>query len=295
MLSPAGLFRNSVTSPSRRLATCWRVTPRTGAVLRLAGHSKTLTLDDGTTYSPMGGADPSTARRQGALKEHDREFRGLITSDKITDSDLRAGRWDGAMVEEFLVDWDLAWAGWIRKTAYWIADLTHDGAIWRASTVGLVRWLQGPQGDIYGRHCRHELGVIRPDGDGCPVTLASFTVTGQIATSFGDGGRRLQIRASALSGSYADGYFAEGKLTVTSGLNNGQVRDVKRYTAATKELELHTPLPFAMSAADTFSVTAGCDKRATTCRTKFSVFVSGFGGFDTMPGTDAILGIRPAA
>ena len=296
MLIAPGFYRNSLTAQARRFATCWKATPKSGTILYLTGHSTLITLD-GVQYSPMGGTDPSTARRQGALKEHDREFRGVITSDKIKDEDLRAGRWDGALVEEFVVDWGAPSIpnGWIRKAAYYIADLTHDGAIWRASTVGLVRWLQGPQGDIYGRHCRHELGVTKPDGDGCPVILSSVTLTGVSPTGFGDGGRRLQIRGGAVSGTYVDGWFAGGKFAVTSGANVGQIRDVKTYTQATREFELQNPLPFAMATSDTFSVSFGCDKRVTTCKTKFNVFVAGNGGFDTMPGTDGILGIRPAA
>lgn len=294
MLIVRGLFRNVIPAQTRRLATAWKVTPAYGTALRLTSHDVELTIH-GEVYTPMGGADPSTARRQGQLREHDREFRGVITSDRFTAADLIAGRWNGANVTEYLLDWSLGWADEFRITTYRIAELSFDGTLWRASSVGLVQYLRGARGDIYGRHCRHEWGVVRPDGDGCPVVAATFTQSGVVATGFGDGGKKVQIRASGLSGSFADGYFALGKLAVTTGANAGQVRDVKRYTLATRELELQYPLPVAMAIGDTFSVTAGCDRRAATCRDKFNVFETGFGGFDTMPGTDFVLGIKPAA
>ncbi len=294
MLTAPAFLAQALKQQARRLATCWRIARTDGVVLRLTSHDVELVVG-GQTYSPMGGADPSSARRQGQLREHDREFRGVVTSAKITDADLRAGRYDRALVEEYLVDWRFAWAGWLRKAAYWIADLDFDAGTWRAATVGLVRWLQGEVGHVYGRHCRHELGVVRPDGDGCPVNLASFTATNVAATGFGDGARKAQIRAATLVGAQADGYFAEGKLTVVTGPNAGVRVDVKRYTAALGEIELHLPLPHAMSAGDTFHVTAGCDKRVATCRTKFNVFVAGFGGFDAIPGTDFVFSIRPGA
>lgn len=293
MLIPSGLFRNILPAQSRRLASAWKVTPVYGSAVRVTPHDVELTIA-GEVYTPMGGADPSTVRRQGQLREHDREFRGVIDSAAITAEDLMAGRWNGAAIDEYTIDWSTPWAGHLRRASYRVAEVTFDGQMWRAATVGLVQYLRGPRGDLYGRHCRHEWGVVRPDGDGCPVVASSYTTT-SAASGFGDGGRKLQIRASSISGSLADGYFALGKFTVTSGANAGQVRDVKSYTQATREIELQYPLPRAMAVGDTFTVTAGCDRRAATCRDKFGVFETGFGGYDTMPGTDFVLGIKPAA
>lgn len=293
MLTPPGALANVLPVQSRRLAKAWKVAPAFGASVFVTTHDVALTIL-GDEYDPAGGGDPSTVRRQGQLREHDREFRGVIASDKFTDADFWAGRWDGARITEYLVDWALPFLGPLRTSKYRVAELSFDGGQWRAAAVGLTQALRGPRGDVYGRHCRHEWGVTDAEGNGCPVVAASYT-SSSTATGFGDGGRKLQIRASGLSGVLADGYFALGRFVVTSGANLGQKVDVKRYTQATREIELQYPLPAAMAVGDTFTVTAGCDRRADTCKNKFNVFEAGFGGFDTMPGTDFILGIKPAA
>jgi uncharacterized phage protein (TIGR02218 family) len=47
-------------------------------------------------------------------------------------------------------------------------------------------------------------------------------------------------------------------------------------------------MPRPIQAGDTFSITAGCDKRFETCRDRFSNVVN-FGGFPHMPGNDFAL------
>ena len=44
----------------------------------------------------------------------------------------------------------------------------------------------------------------------------------------------------------------------------------------------------AIAATDTFLIRAGCDKRITTCGTKFAN-VANFRGFPNIPGQDAVL------
>jgi len=47
--------------------------------------------------------------------------------------------------------------------------------------------------------------------------------------------------------------------------------------------------PQAMQPGDTFTLTAGCDKRFETCRAKFANALN-FRGFPHMPGNDFVVG-----
>jgi uncharacterized phage protein (TIGR02218 family) len=70
---------------------------------------------------------------------------------------------------------------------------------------------------------------------------------------------------------------------------------VKRHTlaGATATIELWQPMALDILADDTFTVTAGCDKRFATCRAKFANAVN-FRGFPHMPGPDYVLAVaRP--
>lgn len=245
---------------------------------------------EGDTYSPVGGIAGSAQRREGALATHDVEFVGLITSDKITDADLIAKRYDDAEVTLKVVDWQYPWAGVIASAKWWIDSTQYDGETWKAVIGGWSRWLQAKIGDKFIRPCRVKLGSAK-----CGVNLTGFTITGVTVLGMLDGEKKRIIRATtgSLSGSFTDGWFAWGEITGTSGANNGITRDVKAYTQATRDIECQLPFPFEIAAGDTFTVVAGCNGLKATCKTKFSNLVN-HQGFEFMPSTDEVLKVRPA-
>jgi uncharacterized phage protein (TIGR02218 family) len=79
-------------------------------------------------------------------------------------------------------------------------------------------------------------------------------------------------------------------LSWVAGPNAGRVSEVRehRAEAGRVRLALWQQTPFAAGNGDTFTVTAGCDKRFETCRDRFSNGTS-FRGFPHMPGTDRAL------
>ena len=82
------------------------------------------------------------------------------------------------------------------------------------------------------------------------------------------------------------GYFDDGIITITSGANAGISRRVKAYVPG--QWTLQEEFPNALAGTETYSMVAGCDKTATTCRVKFSNLAN-FGGFPFVPGTDQIV------
>jgi hypothetical protein len=81
-----------------------------------------------------------------------------------------------------------------------------------------------------------------------------------------------------------NGYFSQGVLTFTSGVNNGLSRLVQTYTnnGSNNVCNVIPPFPQAPSPGDTFSVVAGCDRRLSTCVAKFNN-ESHFMGFPFIP------------
>lgn len=88
---------------------------------------------------------------------------------------------------------------------------------------------------------------------------------------------------------FADGWFTGGKLTCSSGANAGAAMEVKIHrAAATVAIELWQAMPQPIAAGDTFTVTAGCDKRFATCRDRFTNGLN-FRGFPAIPGNDFLI------
>jgi uncharacterized phage protein (TIGR02218 family) len=90
---------------------------------------------------------------------------------------------------------------------------------------------------------------------------------------------RRRLAASGL-GAFAAGWFERGRLAWTSGANEGRAVEVRahRVSDATATFELWQPMHAAIAVGDTFTVTAGCDKRFATCVQKFDNAVN-FRGF----------------
>lgn len=288
MLSIPAASAGLIDQQSKRLAFCWQITRQDTTILRFTSHDRILTVG-GNAYTPIGGIDGTATRRETALKEQNVEVRGIITSDKITNADLRAGRYRDAQIDEQLVDWRYPFAPAIAQTRYWISKVDFDGKMWHAQCEGPSRWLKHNVGTVFGRQCRWNLY----DTD-CQVSLAGFQAIGVVVLGTTDGEKRRIIRAdpASLSGGFADAFFANGNAIFTTGANSGLKGEIKLYTMATRLIELQLGMPYDIAIGDTLTVQAGCDKLATTCNTKFSNIIR-FGGFPFMPTTDRVLGTTP--
>jgi uncharacterized phage protein (TIGR02218 family) len=96
---------------------------------------------------------------------------------------------------------------------------------------------------------------------GCGVSRASFAAYSAVAS-----GSTRQVINCALAN--PSGYFDIGELVMTSGQNTGVIRTVKSYTPGV--VTLAYPLPKPVTVGDTFTLYPGCDKRLTTCTSKFA-------------------------
>lgn len=100
---PAGLLAH-LQGVQKSTALCVKLTRQDGTVLGLVSLDRDLVVG-GVTYEAM---DPVTAsaiqqRQDGSVDNLD--VSGILTSNRITDTDILAGRWDGALVEMFLVNY----------------------------------------------------------------------------------------------------------------------------------------------------------------------------------------------
>lgn len=272
-----------------RLCRAWKIVRTDGTAFRFTTAQHSISVL-GESYTPVGGVFGSAERREGSLSTHDVEFQGVITSDAITDDDLKAKKFDDAAVTEYLVDWQYPWAGPIITSKWWVTNVSFDGEKWECRLEGMARSFQPKIGHRYTRPCRHRLGST-----GCGVSLASYTTTGVTVLGMLDGEKRRRIRATtaSISGALADGYFDFGTITGTSGANNGIQRNIKTYVSATRDIVTQLPFPFPIAIGDTFTIVAGCNGLKSTCISKFNNLVN-HGGFEFLLGTDGLLRVRPA-
>lgn len=113
---------------------------------------------------------------------------------------------------------------------------------------------------------------------GCGLAKATFAVAGTV-----DSGTVTAITDAGLT--QASGYFAQGYVVISSGVNAGLTRSIKDFASGV--LTLLYPLPAACSVGDTFTVYPGCDKTQATCSAKFANLAR-FRGFPYVPTPEVI-------
>lgn len=271
-LSPE--FAAHVASGTTTLAWCWKLTRRDGATLGFTEHDRDLAFG-GVTYEAAGGFTASALESTGGLNVDNLDVTGALSSARLDEGDLAAGLYDNAEIEIWRVNWqDVSGRVLMRKGN--LGEVSRSGAGFTAELRGLAHRLNQPVGRLYQYGCDADFCDAR-----CGLDASDWTAEGAVASVSGN----REIEAMGL-GAYAAGYFTRGKLTFTSGANEGTAMEVKAHEAG--KLELWRALPRGIAPGDSFTVTAGCDKQFATCRDRFGNHEN-FRGFPHMPGSDFVL------
>ncbi|HEY0236558.1 MAG TPA: DUF2163 domain-containing protein, partial [Afipia sp.] len=209
------------------------------------------------------------------------EISGALADDSLSDADLAAGRYDAATVDTWLVDWsDPSLKVLIARST--LGEVKREGEAFTAELRGLADALSQDSGRLYTARCGADLGDAR-----CAVDL----------TAAGRHGAGSVIRADSTSvvvvdglAAFAESIFTAGRLLWTGGANAGLAIEIKdhRITSGEVRLSLWQAMPETISAGDTFTLTAGCDKQFATCRDRFANGVN-FRGFPQIPGNDFVI------
>lgn len=273
-------LQQHLVSGATTLAWCWRISRGDGEVFGFTDHDRPLSFD-GTNYEPESGFAASEVRGGSDLAVDAQDAEGVLSSDRITETDILDGRWDNAGVEVWRVNW--------RNPSQRV--LMRRGNIGqvrrgRLAFVCEVRSLAHILGQTVGRTYQAACDAVLGDGR-CRVNLESSAFRGTGAVTSLSRGRAFT--AGGLT-SFADGLFSLGTVEWTSGENDGRRAEVMQHElrAGVVFLTLLEQPVRAIEIGDSFVVRAGCDKRLATCRDRFSN-VANFRGFPHIPGQDAVI------
>jgi uncharacterized phage protein (TIGR02218 family) len=278
MIPPA--LQEKLDSGITTLARCWIMTRRDGVVSGFTDHDGDLVIEGVTCRAGTGfGASEATSRFD--LSIDGAEISGALAADSLTEAELAAGRFDAAQVDTWLVDWSDATLRLLLSRAT-LGEVKREGEAFSAELRGLADKLSQESGRLYTARCTADLGDAR-----CKIALAAAGLNGAGSVS-----RLLGVSAIAVTGldSFAEGIFTAGCLTWTSGANSGLAVEIKEHRIVSGEVQLTLwqAMSEAIAVSDTFTITAGCDKRFETCRDRFANSIN-FRGFPHIPGNDFVI------
>lgn len=253
------------------LALCWRVERCDGVAIGLTDHDRDMTID-GLVHRAAPGMTPSAIKRSDGLEADTMDVAGALTSGAISEEDLLAGRWDGARVTLFAVDWQDVTQRVALGSGTIGAVETRDGGF-TAELQGASAALDRPVCEATSPECRAELGDTR-----CRVAM---------------GDRRRIVRVTACDDETVTvdtvepsaNAYGGGRLRWLSGANCGLTNAVAASKGAT--VTLRAP-PYAAPAAGALvELIEGCDKSLATCAGRFGN-AANFRGEPFLPGMDLL-------
>lgn len=269
-----------LASGATSLCTCWQVERADAVVLGFTDHDRDINFG-GVTHEAATGLQASEMIARTGFSVGGVEVSGGLISDRITEEDLQCGLFDNATVNIWLVNWSDPNERELLRTGH-IGEIAREDGTFRAEIRGLASALDQEQGRIYQPLCDADVGDAR-----CKVDLnnSNNTATGQIASS----DNAAHLTATGLS-VFDNGWFTGGLLSFTSGANIGKAVEVTthRKLGGLDHFDLWHPMIGLIDVGDTITITAGCDKRFSTCQEKFNNHLN-FQGFPHIPGTDFML------
>jgi uncharacterized phage protein (TIGR02218 family) len=277
---PAGTLAGHLALDCTTLCHCWRLERTDGLVMGFTDHDRAIAFE-GVDHVPETGLSASETVASLDMSPGSAEVEGALSSDRLSENDIDAGRFDGATVETFLVNWrDPAERMSLRKAV--IGRITRADGRFLAELESPARALDRPNGRHLRRVCDAELGDARCGAD---VTGGDFNAAGSVI----DMPAPATIRVNGMD-SFDPGWFAQGVLEWGDGSDAGRrlrIVDHRRDGEAVL-LVLEGDGPAAQPGTS-FAVRAGCDRRFVTCREKFGNSIN-FRGFPHLPGNDAAYG-----
>jgi len=262
------------------LCRCYILTRRDGVIQGFTDHDRDVTLNDVVCRADTGFAGSEAVARLG-LSVDGSEVSGALSDNSLNEDALAAGRYDAAQVDMYIVDWSEPSLHVLMSRGH-IGEVRREGIAFAAELRGLADTLNAETGRLYAPTCAADLGDAR-----CGVDLDNPDYRGEGAVIALNG--VSAFTAGGLS-DLADGWFTGGRLIFASGANDGDAMEVKRHRAEGDAviIELWQAMALPIAPGDTFVVTAGCDKRFTTCRDRFDNVLN-FRGFPHIPGNDFIM------
>lgn len=261
---------------------CWAIQRQDGQVYGFTDHDMELSFE-GVDFKASSGLTATAIEQATGLSIDNSEAMGALSDAAVTEDDIEAGRFDGAQVRAWLVNW-AAPDQRVLQFRGSIGELRRGGGAFHAELRGLTDLLNRPMGRIYQKPCTAVLGDAACKFN---VKTPGYQATATIVSLTGSSVLRLK-GANAPDGAW----FKRGRLDVVSGKAVGLWASIKqdRRVEGGRNITLWSGISGGLAVGDQVRLTAGCNKTIGTCRLKFNNILN-FQGFPDLPGEDWVMAV----
>jgi len=279
MMDQAAHFAH-LTTGLTTVCRAWLVERTDGQTFGFTDHDLNLEFD-GHVFRADTGLTALALHQSTGMAVDNTEAIGALSDASISQKDLSEGRFDGASVTA----WSVNWANVEQRRILFrgkLGQIEFRAGEYRAEVRGLSEALNTPTGKFYSSLCSARLG---DSACGVNVHSADISLTGSITVL--EAGFSFEMTSEV---GFPDTWFERGRVSFLTGEAAPMVAVVKRdkVIGNTRKFELWERPKAEFRTGDTVRVEAGCDKSFKTCRTKFSN-AENFRGFPDIPGSDWLL------
>ena len=259
--------------------TChaWLVVRKDGQSYGFTDHDRNLEFD-ATVFKAGSGLTAGALQKSAGMAVDNTEVSGALTDEGISDEDLAAGRFDGAQVTTWIVNWEDVSQRIVRFQGSF-GEIRRSSGRFTVELRGLTEVLNQQKGRVYQPNCGAGLGDnecrfdLNQTGFSLEASLQSIEVSGQYC---------LKSQPD-----FPQKWFERGRAIVMSGRAKGVQGIVKfdQEIEGRRRVTLWVDFDLSPEVGDLIRFEAGCDKLSETCRNKFANFLN-FRGFPNIPSSD---------
>lgn len=261
---------HEIGKPHSTINTFILIERTAGAPIGLTDHDKNIVID-GVVYYSDGGVTNNNNISNSNLSLDTNELVSLFSQNTITKEQILKWNLDGAKARVFLADRHNPSLQHILREGYLGAIATKNNAF-TLEIIGKLYKLNHQVGRTYSASCDTKLFSTR-----CGLSSASFTNSGTVSSVQ----NTYILTVNVPSITQPSGWYNSGVLKFNTGPNSNLKLEIKEDTYISgnlRKIELYEAFPGLMSPTESISITAGCDKLVSTCKTKFNNLIN-FQGF----------------
>ncbi len=176
-------FNTHIQGESTTLSALFRATRRDGVQFFFTDHDRDITInvddpadtDNADTYEAETGFTRTSIVNTSSLSVDNMDIESVLDSEGVQEADVRAGLWDFAEIEVYMVNWDDLTMGVMQLRRGYMGEVSLRDEIYFAELRGMAQLLQQVVGDIYTPNCRADHG-----DDKCRFDLSLTTETTEV-------------------------------------------------------------------------------------------------------------------
>jgi uncharacterized phage protein (TIGR02218 family) len=177
-----------------------KITRTDGVILGFTSHDKDVVLD-GVPYTAETGFLRTAIQTISSTQTDTLDLEGILSSEDITDDDIREGRYDRAEILFFVYNWDDPQDEIAVLRRGWIGEIATEGPKYQVRIDGLKKIYEQNYGRIYSKQCIVDLGDAE-----CKILLIpddwqaeTVYITGDIAKPTVSNGYRFRVTVPGTS------------------------------------------------------------------------------------------------